>query len=122
MRAVVTISFFQKKHLCSLIAAIGFILVVAFPLHSQTLHGQVVDSVNTEPLSGIEVVLLDSQRDTVAVTRSGADGRFALAVPDGSYTLCVRCIGHRPKQLPVEVPSEQAVLVLLAPLSIPLNP
>ena len=106
----------------SLIAIVALIATAAAPLHSQTLHGQVVDSVSMEPLGGLEVVLLDAQRDTVAATRSGSDGRFALSIPAGSYTLCVRCLGHRPKQVAVEVPSANAVIVSLAPISIPPTP
>lgn len=102
-----------------LLIAVTLLTVAAAPLHSQTLHGQVVDSVDNQPLSGLEVTLLDAQRDTVATTRSGSDGRFVINVPAGTYTLCVRCIGRLPRQLTVEVPNDDAVVVRLAPLSSP---
>ena len=98
----------------SLLIVVALIVAVANPLNAQTLRGQVVDSANAEPLGRLEVVLLNVQRDTVAVTRSGSDGRFAVNIPAGEYTLCVRCIGHRPKQVLVEVPSDTAVIVRLA--------
>jgi len=122
MRAVVPKEIPHTHIASKLLVAVTLLTVATVPLHSQTLHGQVVDSVDNQPLSGLEVTLLDAQRDTVATTRSGADGRFAIPVPAGTYTLCVRCIGHRPKQLPVEVPNDEAVVVRLAPLSIPSSP
>jgi hypothetical protein len=119
MRAVAQRETLHTHIALKLLVVVTLLIVAAVPLHSQTLHGQVVDSVDNQPLSGLEVTLLDAQRDTVATTRSGADGRFAIPAPAGTYTLCVRCIGHRPKQLPVEVPNDEAVVVRLAPLSIP---
>ena len=119
MRTVVTREIPHIRIASRLLIAVILLTVAAVPLHSQTLHGQVVDSVDNQPLSGLEVTLLDAQRDTVATTRSGADGRFAIPAPAGTYTLCVRCIGLRPKQLQVEVPNDEAVVVRLAPLSIP---
>ena len=122
MRAVAEHRSATKEHLCKFVVALGILTVVAIPLHSQTLHGQVVDSVSAEPLVGIELFVLDAQQDTVAVARSGPDGRFTINVPAGAYTLCCRCIGLRPKQVPVEVPSENIVIVSLAPISIPPGP
>jgi hypothetical protein len=122
MRAVVSHRFLHASPLHNLLAAVALLTVTAIPVQSQTLNGQVVDSVESQPLAGIEVVLLDAQRDTVTTARSGHDGRFSFSVAAGAYTLCVRCIGRRPKQVPVEVPSEEELIVRLAQLTIPLNP
>jgi len=122
MRAVFLHRSIFSGSLPKVLAIVVLTVAAAAPLNSQILRGQVVDSVSSEPLSGLDVVLLDAQRDTVAVTKSGTDGRFVLTVPAGEYALCVRRIGHRPKQLAVEVPSETAVIVRLAQFSIPLNP
>jgi hypothetical protein len=119
MRAVIAHRSIQLNLWQVLLALAAFLAVAAMPLHSQTLRGQVVDSVENQPLAGINAVLLDAERDTVAVTRTGADGRFAFSVPAGAYTLCLRCIGHRPKQLPVVVPADNAIVVALSPLRIP---
>ena len=117
MRAVTLHRINRTSLFQSLLVVIALVVAVANPLYSQTLRGQVVDSVSAEPLDRLEVVLLNVQRDTVAVTRSGSDGRFAVNIPAGEYTLCVRCIGHRPKQVSVEVPSDTAVIVRLAEIS-----
>jgi hypothetical protein len=121
MRAVILHKSTPTRSLLKLLAIVTLTTAAAAPLHSQVLHGQVVDSVNAEPLGSLEVVLLDAQRDTVAVARSGNDGRFALRAPEGEYTLCVRCIGHRPKQMAVEVPSEAPIVVRLAQINIAQN-
>jgi hypothetical protein len=105
--------------LLSLLAIVALMAAAAAPLQSQTLRGQVVDSVNAEPISGLEVALLNAARDTVAVARSGPNGRFTLSAPAGEYTLCLRCIGHRPKQVAVEIPSDTPVVVRLAQLNMP---
>ena len=119
MRAVVRSPNSHTRRLRTLAAVLSLLVVSAVPLNSQSLRGQVVDSVDSTPLTGIEVVVLDTERDTVAVTRSGVDGRFEVNLAAGNYTLCFRCIGRRPKQVPVEVPSERVVVIGLAQLRIP---
>ena len=76
-------------------------LLVAFvgSLHSQTTRGQLVDSTTSEPIEGCDVFLFDGQGDTVGVGKSGSEGRFVFAARAGSYTLRVRCLGHRPKEV-----------------------
>ena len=119
MRAVTLYEVFPARSLLRILAFIALLTAATNPLQAQVLHGQVLDSVNAEPIAGLEVVLLDAQRDTVAVTRSGNDGRFTVNVAKGKYTICMRCIGHRPKQVNVEVPSETPVVVRLAQINIP---
>ena len=119
MRTVVSQTSLLKRVTIRLLSVAVLSVLVVAPLNSQALQGLVVDSVDNQPLAGIQVTVLDAQRDTVATTQSGPDGRFAVQVPAGAYTLCLRCIGLRPKQVPVEVPLEDAVIVRLASLSIP---
>ena len=119
MHAVVKSPNSQTRHLGTLAAVLALLVISTLPLNSQTLRGQIVDSVDSTPLTGIEVVVLDTERDTVAVTRSGIDGRFEINLSAGNYTLCFRCIGRRPKQVPVEVPSDQPVIIPLTQLRIP---
>ena len=117
MRAVILHRKSSASPLLRFIAVLALVTIAAAPAHSQTLHGQVVDSVEAEPIAGLQIVLLNAQRDTVAVTRSGSDGRFVLNVPEGEYTLYTRCIGRKPKQVAVKVPSDTPVLLRLAQIN-----
>ncbi|NIN49975.1 MAG: hypothetical protein GTN62_07650 [Gemmatimonadales bacterium] len=101
------------------VAIAALLAAFASPLHSQTIRGQVVDSTTSEPIGGPEVVLLDVQRDTVAVAKSGFEGKFVITAPAGSYTLRVRCLGHRPKEISLELAADTAVTIRLAPLTAP---
>lgn len=121
MRAVSLYRSDPKSSLLRFLATVGLIAATAAPLHSQTLRGQVTDSVDTEPIGGLEVVLLNSQQDTVAVARTGNDGRFVLNVPEGEYTLYTRCLGRQPKWVTVNVPSDRPVMVRLAQAKNPLG-
>jgi hypothetical protein len=100
------------------LAAAALVGVFVTPLHSQTIRGQVVDSVSAEPIKGLDVVLLDSDRDTVAATRSGSDGRFRLAAAAGSYTLRIRCMGHQPREVAIQLSADTAVTIRLVPVTI----
>jgi hypothetical protein len=93
-----------------------FVTYVA-PVHSQTISGQVVDSTTSEPIEGSDVFLFGAQGDTVG--KSGSAGRFVFAARAGSYTLRVRCLGHRPKEVAVELAADTAVTIRLARLPAP---
>lgn len=92
--------------------------VFVTPLDSQTIRGRVVDSVTAAPLKGLDVVLLDSERDTVAATTSASDGSFVLAAEAGSYTLRIRCMGHQPKEVAIQLSADTAVDIRLVRVSI----
>ena len=94
-----------------------FVTFVA-PVHSQTISGQVVDSTTARLIEGSDVFLFDAQGDTVGVTKSGSDGRFVFAARAGSYTLRVRCLGHRPKEVAIDLATDTAVTIRLARLKV----
>jgi len=98
------------------VAAVVGVLVT--PLHSQTIRGQVVDSVTAAPLKGLDIVLLNADRDTVAAARSGSDGRFVVVAEPGSYTLRIRCLGHQPREVAIQLSADTAVTVRLVPVAI----
>ena len=95
------------------------ILAAAADAGAQTMRGQVFDSVTAEPIGGIEIVVIDAAGDTAAVAKSDREGRFAVAVPIGSYTVRCRCLGHRPKETQVDFDGENYVTIRLAPIIIP---
>jgi len=97
----------------------GLLLVVlAAALDAQTLQGQVVDSVTSQPVHGLELVMLDAQGDTVAVTKTNVEGRFTISAPVGTYSLRCRCIGHKPRQMEIELTGDQSMTIRVAPLGI----
>ncbi|KPJ95966.1 MAG: hypothetical protein AMS18_01925 [Gemmatimonas sp. SG8_17] len=102
----------------SVLAVAALVGVYGTPLHSQTIRGRVVDSVTAAPLKGLDVVLLNSDRDTVATTRSGSDGGFVLVAEAGSYTLRIRCMGHQPREVTIQLPTDSAVTIRLVPVAI----
>jgi hypothetical protein len=100
------------------LVALLFIGLTA-PTHAQTLRGQVLDSLTAEPIRGMELVLIDTRGDTVAVARSNSEGRFAVDLRLGTYTIRCRCVGHRPKEATVEFDGDDFVTIHLAPVVIP---
>jgi hypothetical protein len=102
----------------SVLTVAALVGVLVTPLHSQTIRGQVVDSVTAAPIKGLDVVLLNSDRDTVVATKSGTDGRFVLVAEAGSYTLRIRCMGHQPREVAIQLSADTAVTVRLVPVAI----
>jgi hypothetical protein len=101
----------------SLLAGLSLIALAA-TLDAQTVQGQVIDSVTAQPVHGLELVMLDAQGDTVAVTKTNAEGRFTLSAPVGTYSLRCRCIGHKPRQMQLEITGDQSLTIRVAPLGI----
>ncbi len=102
---------------CSLLTALSLIAFAA-ALDAQTVQGQVIDSVTSRPISGLELVMLDARGDTVAVTKTNSEGRFTLSAPVGTYSLRCRCIGHKPRQMELEITGDQTLTIRVAPLGI----
>ena len=94
------------------------LIAFATALDAQTVRGQVLDSVTSAPVNGLELVMLDAQGDTVAVTRTNSEGRFTLSAPMGTYSLRCRCIGHEPRQMQLEITGDQTLTIRVAPLGI----
>ena len=98
-----------------LTSGVMLVLFVA-PVRSQTISGRVIDSTTSEAIEGSDVFLFDVQGDTIGVVKSGAGGHFVLAAAAGSYTLRVRCLGHRPKEIAIRLAADTNVTVRLARL------
>ena len=67
---------------------IGLLLCTSFcvvPLCAATLEGRISDAQTGEPLVGVYVYLVESRVGAV----SDADGRYALQIAKGTYTLQV---------------------------------
>lgn len=94
------------------------LIACAIRLDAQTVQGHVIDSVTSAPVQGLELVLLDAEGDTVAVTTTNSEGRFTLSAPAGTYSLRCRCIGHKPRQMELEITGNQSLTIRVAPLGI----
>jgi hypothetical protein len=71
------------------------------PLAQNILRGRVVSADTRSPETGVTVILVDRQgRFSDRTTRTDATGRFALALPEGDWTIVLTMPSGR--QLPVE--------------------
>lgn len=102
-----------------LVGLAASIIVATAAADAQTLRGQVLDSVTSEPIHGMELVVLAQSGDTIAVTRSDEEGRFAVSAAPGTYTVRCRCLGHKPKEAVVEFDGENYITIRMAPIIIP---
>ena len=97
--------------LCTL--TVSFLLVAprAAAQSSGAVTGMVVDAEAQEPLPGVNVVLVGTERGAA----TDQDGRFRIAsVPTGAYTLEARFLGYRPVRRSVEVTAGQTTRIRLA--------
>ncbi len=76
--------------------------VAAAPAQQRQITGRVTSSATAEPVAGVNVSITGAA--FAAVTN--ADGRYAIAAPDGAVTLVFRRIGFKRKE--VSVPAERA--------------
>lgn len=115
--------------------AAGLVLIFALPLSelgAQTVQGRVLDTVTTQPVPQVTVLLLRGELGDTVTARGVTDahGRFALQAPkSGPYRLRCIVIGYQPvtspvfdlraggEPLEVEVGISR-VAVVLAPLTI----
>jgi choice-of-anchor B domain-containing protein len=73
--------------------------VVAYEPSGGTLSGVVRVAATQEPLAGAQLVVLESGQNATA----GADGVYALEVPEGAYTVRAKALGYSAKLLPVSI-------------------
>lgn len=74
-------------------------LLLCVPLDAQVVRGQVLAAEDGRPLSGVFIVLIDSQGQQRAASLSDIDGRFRIQAPSpGSYTVRGEVVG-RPTDL-----------------------
>jgi hypothetical protein len=94
------------------------LFTLAFSLEAQTMRGQVLDSITSEPIRGAELVVITQSGDTVEVAKTNTEGRFAISVPFGDYTIRCRCIGHKQKEARVEFTEDRLLTIRLAPVTV----
>ena len=103
--------------------AFAALLVLACaPVQAQVVIGRVVDSGSGAAVPQAQVVVTGGER---AATRSGADGRFTLALPGGTYRLQVTRLGYqdaRPRTLTVRDGDTVRLSVPLSAAALPLAP
>ncbi|WP_236979882.1 SusC/RagA family TonB-linked outer membrane protein [Membranihabitans maritimus] len=83
-----------------------------------TLHGSVWDSLTQHVLVGAAVQVMGEENIGSVTDESG---RFTLSLTEGTYTLEVRYLGYRPKQLLTHIPGTDSIGVNLAPSGISLG-
>ncbi len=90
-------------------AGLTVLLVSAAPLCAQgsegTVRGRITDNATQQPIVGATVTI----GKRTALTQ--ADGRYALVIPAGTYTLQARTIGYAPASQSVTVNAGQTVVV-----------
>lgn len=71
-----------------LVLAVLPLLAFAGPLRARHVRGIVRDEVSHQPISAADVMLLGSEGEVVGRDVTGADGRFAIAIPRfGAYAV-----------------------------------
>ncbi|WP_236974847.1 SusC/RagA family TonB-linked outer membrane protein [Membranihabitans maritimus] len=83
-----------------------------------TLQGTVWDSLTQHVLEGAAVQVMGEEN--IGSVTDGS-GRFTLSLTEGTYTLEVRYLGYRPKQLLTHIPGADSIHVNLAPSGISLG-
>ncbi|WP_236979711.1 SusC/RagA family TonB-linked outer membrane protein [Membranihabitans maritimus] len=83
-----------------------------------TLHGSVWDSLTQHVLVGAAVQVMGEENIGSVTDESG---RFTLSLTEGTYTLEVRYLGYRPKQLLTHIPGTDSLHVNLGPSGISLG-
>lgn len=88
-----------KRGRLSCYAVWGSILLCWFvspnELTAQLLRAQIVDSVTSQPISGVVVSVLDNKDQPLLRTVANEQGRFALVIPPTASHLRIQRIGYR---------------------------
>ncbi len=108
----------STQHLLSLISTLLLVLLHAAPmLHAQTsgrIEGRVTDVADNQPLVGVNIIILDTQRGAV----SNRNGGFEISdVPPGAYTLRASFVGYETvtRSVSVQTGGVSRVDVVLTP-------
>lgn len=92
----------KKFAITPMLILVLLFVYTAFSESSIGIGGVVVD-VNGNPLSGVQVVVYDSNNAVVGTTSTGSDGRFMIPVFPGSYIVSLSKPGYVSKSLQVTV-------------------
>ena len=58
------------------------------------IKGQVIDSKTDEPMPFVNIIIIDSNNDTVTVAYTDFDGLYHIEIPKGDYTITFRTVGY----------------------------
>ena len=58
------------------------------------IKGQVIDSKTDEPIPFVNIIITDSNNDTVTVAYTDFDGLYHIEIPKGDYTITFRTVGY----------------------------
>ena len=58
------------------------------------IKGQVIDSKTDEPMPFVNIIITDSNNDTVTVAYTDFDGLYHIEIPKGDYTITFRTVGY----------------------------
>lgn len=58
------------------------------------IKGQVIDSKTDEPMPFVNIIITDSNNDTVTVAYTDFDGLYHIEIPKGDYTIAFRTVGY----------------------------
>jgi iron complex outermembrane receptor protein len=92
---------------CWLFLALVLAAPMALAQSTGTVSGQVIDAETGDPMSGVNVLVVGTQRGTT----TNANGRYELALPTGSYTLRASFVGYTAANRPVTVQAGQTSTV-----------
>lgn len=80
---------------------LAFGCLVSTPLHSQTVHGLVLDDSTSQPIHGAEIMLRDSSGTLMAVEVTDQQGRFEMILQPGQYSFQAIRMGYAPTVTPM---------------------
>ena len=87
------------RHAAAVLLVLSFSTAHLHAAQAVTIRGTVVDARTGAALAGV-LVTVDGQP---VFTETTADGRFAVQLPAGTYTLSVSLVGYSLVRLPIEV-------------------
>ena len=58
------------------------------------IKGQVIDSKTDEPMPFVNIIIIDSNNDTVTVAYTDFDGLYHIEISKGDYTITFRTVGY----------------------------
>ncbi|MEN8194206.1 MAG: TonB-dependent receptor, partial [Bacteroidota bacterium] len=91
-------------------ALILFYFIVSAAIHAISLSGEVVDASTKEPLSNVNIIIVDSNNGTV----SNQDGEFSISVqPQASIEIKVSYVGYETKFIHLDLESDTTITIAL---------
>src|SRR6185369_12889148 len=87
-------------------AGLATILALLLQVSTITVKGQVLNGQTREPLSGVEVYFGAAGKRMMSTATDG-EGRFSLAVPEGTYSVSLKKPGYVPPRAAIPIGSDE---------------